>query len=74
MKNINNSRSIETEELLKFLKDKIGLTKEALELGIRQSNIENAPLAIVLWSFGLINVQEYNEVIKWQYENKKEKI
>ena len=69
MKNLNNSISIETEELLKYLKDNLGLTKEALELGLKHSNIENAPLTIVLWSFGLINVQEYNEVIKWQYDN-----
>ena len=52
--------------LLNFLKVKIGLSENAIALGIRQSKIEQAPLAIILWSFGLIDLQQYQEVLDWE--------
>ena len=52
--------------LLKFLKLRIGLSDNAISLGIRQSKIEQAPLAVVLWSFGLIDLQQYQQVLEWK--------
>ena len=52
--------------LLKFLKVKIGLGENAIALGIRQSKIEQAPLPIILWSFGLIDLHQYQEVLDWE--------
>ena len=52
--------------LLKFLRQKIGLSENALNLGIRQAELEQAPLPIILWSFGLLNLSQYQEVLDWQ--------
>ena len=53
-------------DLCSYLSEKLGLTKNAIELGIKQSKKENAPLPIVLLSFGLINLEQYQEILNWQ--------
>ena len=63
----NNSQPDYPIELYNYLVSEIGLTKEAIELGIRQSKIEKAPIAIVLWNFGLISALQYKKIIEWTY-------
>ena len=55
-----------TDALLKFLQRRLGLSPSALELGQRQAELEQAPLPIVLWSFGLLSLQQLEEVFDWQ--------
>jgi len=55
-----------TEALLHFLQRRLGLSPSALELGQRQAELEQAPLPIVLWSFGLLSLQQLEEVLDWQ--------
>ena len=55
-----------TEALLQFLQRRLGLSPSALELGQRQAELEQAPLAIVLWSFGLLSLQQLEDVFDWQ--------
>ena len=56
----------ETEALLQFLQRRLGLSPSALELGQRQAELEQAPLPIVLWSFGLLSLQQLEDVFDWQ--------
>ena len=44
------------EDLEQFLLRRVGLSLNALQLGLRQAELEQAPLPIVLWSFGLLNL------------------
>ena len=55
-----------TDALLQFLKRRLGLSPSALELGQRQAELEQAPLPIVLWSFGLLSLQQLADVLDWQ--------
>ena len=55
-----------TDALLQFLQRRLGLSPSALELGQRQADLEQAPLPIVLWSFGLLSLQQLEEVFDWQ--------
>ena len=55
-----------TDALLHFLQRRLGLSPSALELGQRQAELEQAPLPIVLWSFGLLNLKQLEEVFDWQ--------
>ena len=55
-----------TDALLQFLQRRLGLSPSALELGQRQAELEQAPLPIVLWSFGLLSVQQLEDVFDWQ--------
>jgi hypothetical protein len=55
-----------TDALLQFLQRRLGLSPSALELGQRQAELEQAPLPIVLWSFGLLSLQQMEDVFDWQ--------
>ena len=55
-----------TPAMLLYLRNQLGLSDSALELGIRQSQLEQAPLAVVLWRFGLISLQQYSQLLDWQ--------
>tara|TARA_Y100001968_G_C19437308_1_gene760463 strand:+ start:2030 stop:2236 length:207 start_codon:yes stop_codon:yes gene_type:complete len=50
-----------------FLINKIGLSREAVDLGIRHSLEENAPLAIILWQYGLVNSEQYQLILDWNH-------
>ena len=55
-----------TDALLQFLQRRLGLSPSALELGQRQAELEQAPLPIVLWSFGVLSLQQLEDVFDWQ--------
>ena len=55
-----------TDALLQFLQRRLGLSPSALELGQRQAELEQAPLPIVLWSLGLLSLQQLEDVFDWQ--------
>ena len=55
-----------TDALLQFLQRRLVLSPSALELGQRQAELEQAPLPIVLWSFGLLSLQQLEDVFDWQ--------
>ena len=55
-----------TDALLQFLQRRLVFIPSALELGKRQAKLEQAPLPIVLWSFGLLSLQQLEEVFDWQ--------
>ena len=52
--------------LLRFLRHRLALSHGALELGIRQSQLEQAPLPVVLWRYGLISLEQLDAVLAWQ--------
>ena len=53
-------------ELINFLQQRLGLSGSALTLGLRQAELEQAPLPIVLWSFGLLSLDQLQQVFDWQ--------
>ena len=54
------------EALLRFLRLQLGLSESALALGLRQADLEQAPLPVVLWRFGLISLEQFDQVLSWQ--------
>ena len=68
---INSSKPINppSEELCNFIIDKIGISQSALELGLKRSCLENTPLPIVLWSYGLITLSQLKVILTWQKEH-----
>jgi len=64
----NHQEPKASKELLNFLRQKMGLTDEAIELGSRQAKIEKAPLTIILWNYGLLNLTQYQEVLDFEKE------
>ena len=77
---INTSERINppSKELCDFIIDNLGISQSALELGISQSalelgvkrsSLENAPLPVVMWSYGLITLSQLNLILLWLKDN-----
>tara|TARA_Y100001968_G_C18707462_1_gene414163 strand:- start:210 stop:431 length:222 start_codon:yes stop_codon:yes gene_type:complete len=69
---INSTKQINppSEELLNLIIDKLGISRSALELGIKRSILENSPLPIVMWSYGLITLSQLHIIFSWQKNHK----
>ena len=52
--------------LLRYLRHQVGLADSALELGLRQAQLEQAPLPVVLWRYGLISLEQFDQLLTWQ--------
>jgi hypothetical protein len=52
--------------LLRYLRQELALSDNALHLGLKQSEQEQAPLPVVLWRFGLISLDQLDQVLSWQ--------
>ncbi|CAK6696568.1 DUF2949 domain-containing protein [Synechococcus sp. CBW1107] len=52
--------------LVQYLRLQLGLSDSALALGLRQARLEQAPLPVVLWRFGLISLDQFDQVLRWQ--------
>ena len=69
MINTSNSINPPSTELCNFIIDKLGISQGALELGIKRSCLENSPLPIVMWSYGLITLSQLKIILSWQKNN-----
>ena len=49
-------------KLISFLVDEIGLLESSIELGIKLSIKNNTPLPILLWSYGIITIEELDQL------------
>ncbi|MEN9766161.1 DUF2949 domain-containing protein [Vulcanococcus sp.] len=55
--------------LLRYLRTEVGLSDNAMGLGLKQAQLEQAPLPIVLWRYGLISLEQLDQVLLWQDQN-----
>lgn len=62
----NQPQPAPSAQLLDFLQQRLGLSSNALTLGLRQAELEQAPLPVVLWSFGLLSLDQLQQVLDWQ--------
>ena len=66
MINTTNSINSPSEELCNFIIDKLGISHSALKLGIKRSSLENSPLPIVMWSYGLLTLPQLKLILNLQ--------
>jgi hypothetical protein len=52
--------------LVAYLRRELGLSENALELGVKQAQLEQAPLPVILWRFGLLSLEQLDQVLAWQ--------
>jgi len=50
------------KKMISFLMDEIGLQESSIELGLKLSIKNNSPLPILLWSYGLITIEELDKL------------
>ena len=69
MINTSHPQPEASQELIDFLQQRLSLSDQAIKLGLRQAKQEQAPLPIVLWSFGLLSLSQYESVLDWQSDH-----
>ena len=65
MINSTNSINPPSDELCNFIIGKLGISESALKLGVKRSLLENSPLPIVMWSYGLITLSQLKTILIW---------
>ena len=56
------------ENMIFFLKNEIGLELSSIELGIKLSIRENTPLPILLWSYGMLTIDELDKLYSFLFQ------
>ena len=69
MLNSSNSINPPSDALCNFIIDQLGISQSALQLGIKRCCLENSPLPIVMWSYGLISLSQLKIILLWLKDN-----
>jgi hypothetical protein len=65
----SSPQPVPSAALLRYLRHQLGISENAISLGLRQAQLEQAPLPVVLWRFGLISLDQLEQVFAWQEEH-----
>ena len=56
------------KKMICFLVDEIGLQEPSIELGLKLSIKDNTPLPILLWSYGLLTIEELDKLYTFLFQ------
>ena len=56
------------KNIISFLKYDIGLKDSSIELGIKLSIRNNTPLPILLWSYGILTIEELDKLYTFLFQ------
>ena len=62
---INNKVS---KEMIIYLINEIGLNESSIELGLKLSLRNNTPLPILLWSYGMLTIEELDMLYSFLFQ------
>ena len=62
---MNNNFS---RNLIIYLANEIGLDESSIELGIKLSIKNNTPLPILLWSYGMLTIEELDKLYSFLFQ------
>ena len=66
---MTNSNYIFSKKMIFFLLDEIGLDHSSIELGLKLSKRKNTPLPILLWSYGMLTIDELDMLYSFLFQN-----
>ena len=55
-------------EMIIYLFNVLGLDESTIELGIKLSNKNNTPLPILLWSYGMLTIEELDKLYSFLFQ------
>ena len=56
------------KEMIIYLSNEIGLDELSIELGLKLSIRNNTPLPILLWSYGMLTIQELDKLYSFLFQ------
>ena len=57
-----------SREMIIYLLNEIGLEEYSIELGIKLSIKNNTPLPILLWSYGMLTIEELDKLYSFLFQ------
>ena len=57
-----------SREMISYLFNEVGLEESSVELGIKLSIKNNTPLPILLWSYGMLTIEEMDKLYSFLFQ------
>ena len=57
-----------SREMIFYLYNEVGLEESSIELGIKLSIKNNTPLPILLWSYGMLTIEELDKLYSFLFQ------
>jgi len=57
-----------SKEMIIYLFNEIGLDESSIELGLKLSIKNNTPLPILLWSYGMLTIEELDKLYSFLFQ------
>ena len=57
-----------SKEMIIYLFNVVGLDESSIELGIKLSLKNNTPLPILLWSYGMLTIEELDKLYSFLFQ------
>ena len=57
-----------SREMIIYLFNVVGLDESSIELGIKLSVKNNTPLPILLWSYGMLTIEELDKLYSFLFQ------
>ena len=57
-----------SREMIIYLFNEVGLKESSIELGIKLSIKNNTPLPILLWSYGMLTIDELDKLYSFLFQ------
>jgi hypothetical protein len=52
-------------QLIYFLQEELCLAQSSISMAIRYAKQERGPLPMVLWRYGLVSLEQLNQILDW---------
>ena len=56
------------KEMIIYLLNEVGLEESSIELGLKLSIKNNTPLPILLWSYGMLTIEELDKLYSFLFQ------
>ena len=56
-----------SREMINYLFNELGLEESSIELGLKLSIKNNTPLPILLWSYGMLTIEELDKLYSFLF-------
>ena len=56
------------KEMIIYLINKLGLEESSIELGLKLSKKNNTQLPVLLWSYGMLTIEELDELYSFLFK------
>jgi hypothetical protein len=57
------------KEMIIYLFNELGIEESSIELGLKLSMKNNTPLPILLWSYGMLTIEELDKLYSFLFQN-----